>query len=155
VVGIFWDEVKLYPARLFEVAWPAKPAESTASAGITLPMLTFISDRTSSGFVETDASGQAVIYGYAGDYLIRVEGIGEAIQAHIYRGQERRLELSIPVEVTAVPAYENGTNTDPQFESTKTVSGATTIGMILAAASLLGLGVATWVKEHKTGEKSG
>jgi len=149
VVGIYWDEVKLFPARLFEVAWPAKPAKSLASAGITAPMLTFISDRTSSGVIETDANGQAVIYGYAGDYEIVVEGRGEAFQAHIFRGQERQLAIPLPVTGTAVPDLQKYPPSQSQPEIANTISTSTLIGMILATVSLFGLGVAVWLKERK------
>ena len=116
VVGIYWDEVLLYPARLFDVAWPAKPAQSPASAGITAPMLSFISDRTSSGVVKTDGKGQAIIYGYAGEYEIQVEGLSEVFQAHIFRGQERHLDISLPVAETAVPGMLQSPTDKPQSE---------------------------------------
>jgi hypothetical protein len=149
VVGIYWDEVQLFPARLFEVAWPAKPAEPPASAGITAPMLSFISDRTSSGVIETDTSGQAVIYGYAGDYAIRVEGREEVFQAHIFRGQERHLEIPLPVAITAVPDVLESQTVPLESGEDNAISSSTLIGMAFAATVLAGLGVAVWVKERK------
>ena len=149
VVGIYWDEVQLFPDRLFEAAWPVKPAESPASAGITAPMLSFISDRTSSGFIETDTRGQAVIYGYAGDYEIRIEGREEVFHAHIFRGQARHLDIPLPVEVTAVPAEVERQTTQTESRGENAISTLTLIGMVLAAATMAGLGVAVWVKERK------
>jgi hypothetical protein len=149
VVGIYWDEVKLFPARLFEAAWPIKPAESPASADISVPMLSFISDRTSSGVIETDTSGQAVIYGYAGDYEIRIKGREEVFHAHIFRGQERHLEIPSPVEVTAAPGVLERQAVQLESGEDNAISTFTLIGMVLAAAALASLGVAVWVKERK------
>ncbi len=148
IVGIYWDEVQLFPARLFEAAWPAKPAESPASAGITAPLLSFISDRTSSGVIETDFSGQAVIYGYAGDYVIRVEGREELFQAHIFRGQERHLDIPLPVEATAVPGLPERPTAQLEPGEENAISSFTLIWMVLTATALAGLGVAVWVKER-------
>jgi hypothetical protein len=148
VVGIYWDEVKLFPPKLFDVSWPATPAVSPASSGITTPILTFISDRTSSGVIEADASGQAVIYGYAGEYEIRIEGIADVIRAHIYRGQERHLNISLLAKDTVVEVGKITPTGQPQSSGDNGIATPTLIGMGIAFAMLFGLGVGVWKKEH-------
>jgi hypothetical protein len=155
VVGLYWDEVKLFPARLFDVAWPATPAVSRASADITAPMLAFISDRTSSGALDTDGSGQAIIYGYAGDYEIRVEGQGEVFQAHIFRGQERRLDIPLPVADTATPEPSSQPDTQPQSEMQDKLDLSTRISILLSILVITGLGVAVWFRENRKKKGSG
>lgn len=155
VVGIYWDETLRFPAKLIGVAWPPTPTAPSSSADITVPMMTFIRDHTTSGMITTDANGQVVIYGYAGDYEIRVAGIPGVISSHIYRGEERRLDVAYGnEEATATtftqpggPIYNDG-ETSVKVELPK----QTIVILLIAVTFLLGFGYYTWKKLKKARE---
>jgi len=151
VLGTYWDEILRFPAKLADVKWSLTNTGETATSEITIPMLAFIKDRTSTGTVDTDANGQADLYGYAGDYEITVEGIPGVIKAHIYRGEERRLDLSIGSK-EATPAVTRNRATTPTIQKggeTEVVPVQTFIIMGVVATILAAFGFYSWKKNRK------
>jgi hypothetical protein len=151
VIGMYWDETLRFPAKLIEVTWPPTPAAPTSSAEITVPMLAFIHDHITSGMIATDANGQVVIYGYAGEYEIQVAGIPGVITSHIYRGEERRLDIAVGNgEVTATANQPGGlTHTDGNAAGKSELPKWTIAILLVAATFLLGIGYYTWNKLKK------
>lgn len=153
VIGIYWDEILRFPAKLTEVTWPPTPAVPSVSAEITVPMLAFIQDHTTSGTLETDANGQAIIHGYAGEYEIRVEGIPGVMTVHIYRGEERRLDFAIPTGATPQHTDQAGPSFLIEPENMVTGDSKTAIIVLGIAVVLMAtLGVGVWKKERGNGE---
>lgn len=148
VIGIYWDEINHYPVKLTSAKWPAGTLEAAPSSRSAESILGFISSRTSSGEEQTDANGQVVIEAFAGEYDIRIDGIIETTRTHIYRGEERRMALSLPgAEATRSPVGENGLDQKGVLSRDGgKLSTATTIGWIFTAVLILGLGLYYWLK---------
>ncbi len=99
VVGLYWDEIDRFPAKLIAVSWPIAPTDIPSSKSAET-ILGFIRSRTSVGEGMTDLNGQVVIIADAGLYDIRINGISGNTQTHIHRGEERRLEIIFPEQGT-------------------------------------------------------
>lgn len=152
VIGIYWDETLRYPAKLIAVTWPPTPTAPSESAEITEPILGFIQDHTTSGVVETDGNGQAILYGYAGEYKLQVAGIQGEMTAHIYRGEERRLDFAMPTGKT--PQQNDTVVPFVYVDPEETGKGSPTPAILfLGGAALLMavLGVAVWKRENRNG----
>jgi hypothetical protein len=155
VIGIYWDETLRFPAKLIEVTWPPTPTAPSSSTEITVPMLAFIQDHTTSGMTATDANGQVVIYGYAGEYEIQVAGIPGVIRSHIYRGEERRLDVALEnEEATTTTFTQRGgpTNDDGETSGKAKLPKQTIVILLIAATFLLGFGYYSWKKFKKARE---
>jgi hypothetical protein len=150
VRGVYWDELLRFPYKLTEVSWAATPPEELATSEITIPLLTFIRDRTSSGMLETDSTGMATIYAFAGEYEITVEGIPGVTFTHIYRGEERRLDITLPNKAT--PQQNDQIDSFVQTAPEK-IGGRVSAPVVLFIAGtvilMIVLGVAVWKREHR------
>jgi hypothetical protein len=145
VVGIYWDEKDHHPAKLTAVNWPQTPAEPSISLESAETIFKFIRDHSSKGRSKTDANGQVVISAYAGIYDIQVEGLSGVAQAHVYRGEERRLDLYFPdIEATRLSSLDD--SSDQTAVPQNGVTPAFINGIYLVIIVILGLGLFSWYK---------
>ncbi len=140
VMGIYWDESEHHPAKLTAVNWPVAQTETEPSSESAETILKFIREHSSKGESKTDANGQVMIDAFAGIYDIRVEGLNVVTRAHIYRGEERRLDLFFPDhDATRLSNLDASTG-----KTTTTDDGETPVvntGIVLFVTLILGLGL--------------
>ncbi|MGA9398953.1 MAG: hypothetical protein WBV22_11920 [Anaerolineaceae bacterium] len=148
VIGIYWDEVNRYPVKLTSVSWPVVKSEATPSSRSVATILEFIRARTCLGKVVTDSNGQVVINAYAGIYDIQVEGILGNTHSHIYRGEERRLELVFPDQEATRLIGQNGSLGQTDSKKDNQIPETLIIGLISVVTLTLGSGLYYWYKRR-------
>jgi len=148
VIGIYWDEVNRYPAKLTAVNWPVDKTKATPSSGSAETILKIIRARTSLGEVVTDSNGQTVINAYAGIYDIHVEGIDGNTRTHIYRGEERRLDLVFPDQEATRLSVQGGSLDQTENKEGDKTGTSTIIGLVIVGTLMLGSGLYCWYKRR-------
>jgi hypothetical protein len=157
VAGIYWDESERFPVKLTAASWAPLSTLQAPTSAITTPMLDFVRAHTTIGTTETDANGMVAIHAFAGEYAIEVDGIPGVTQAHIYRGEERYLDIEFGEGESTLAAGLRGNPPlmDEESHSWIGLPMQTVIILGIAAIFLTGLGYFVWKKRkraHETGQ---